>query len=101
LISLAKNYTFKRECTEKFAYDTRLAQEAITTYLARNRVTWSQNLRTVAARTQDGSRRPNHRESAEAEDNISAMSAQHDDSSVNELLPLEPAMPKENGCLLQ
>lgn len=36
LINLAKNYTFVRECTENLAYDTRLAKEAIATYLARN-----------------------------------------------------------------
>jgi len=39
LIDLAKNYTFARECTENLAYDTRLAKEAIATYLARNRIT--------------------------------------------------------------
>jgi hypothetical protein len=101
LMNLAKNYTFVRHCTENFAYDTRLAQEAITAYLAKHRVTWSQNLRIAVARTQDGIRRPNQPESTEAEDDISPLSTRYDDSSFNEL-PLEPAVPKlENGCSLQ
>jgi len=100
LIKLAKNYTFEWECTKYLTYDTRLAQEAITTYVVRNRVPWPQIFRIVEPRTQDGSRRPNQPESAEAGDNTPLLSAQHDNSSVNEL-PKKPAMRKENGCSLQ
>jgi hypothetical protein len=82
LMNLAKNYTFVRHCTENFPYDTRLAQEAITTYLAKHRVTWSQNLRITVARTQEGIRRPNQPESTEAGNDIQPLSAQHRDPPV-------------------
>jgi len=100
LIHLTQNYTFEPKCTTMFPCDTRDAQEAITAYLQRNRFPWSQNFRIVEPRTQDGSHRPNQPESTEVGDNISPLSAQHDNSSVNEL-PEESALRKENGCLLQ
>lgn len=100
LINLAKNITFdsERMCTGNFAYDTRLAQEAITAYLVQIMITQSQTLRIAVPRTQDGRGLRNQPESTEAGDDIlPSLSARHHNPSITELQK-EPAMHKENGC---
>jgi hypothetical protein len=79
LTYLARPITLIWECPENLAHDERLAKEAIKTYLARNRITWS----------------------TEAGDHISPpLSAQHHNPSITEL-PKEPATRKKKHVSFQ